>query len=94
VRRKVLGLSEGSSSKAGGSEGPRRDLFSLAVLCAFAPPTYYDSLVYHLALPLRYLQEGRIGFVPYNQYAHFPQNMEMIFRMVSLRGERYLRSTL
>lgn len=51
----------------------------VGVLCAFAPPTYYDSLVYHLALPLRYLQEGRIGFVPYNQYAHFPQNMEMIF---------------
>lgn len=49
------------------------------VLCAFAPPTYYDSLVYHLALPLHYLQEGRIGFVPYNQYAHFPQNMELIF---------------
>ncbi|MBL0058207.1 MAG: glycosyltransferase family 39 protein [Elusimicrobia bacterium] len=48
-------------------------------LAALAPPTYYDSLVYHLALPLRYLQEGRIGFVPYNQYAHFPQNMELIF---------------
>lgn len=48
-------------------------------LAAMSPPTYYDSLVYHLALPLRYLQEGRIGFVPYNQYAHFPQNMEMIY---------------
>ena len=51
----------------------------IGLLAALAPPTYYDSLVYHLALPLRYLQEGRIGFVPYNQYAHFPQNMEMIF---------------
>ena len=52
---------------------------AVGVLAAFAPPTYYDSLVYHLALPLRYLQEGRVGFVPYNQYAHFPQNMELIF---------------
>jgi hypothetical protein len=51
----------------------------LALLCAFAPPTYYDSLVYHLALPAKYLQEGRIGFVPFSQYAHFPQNMEMIY---------------
>lgn len=51
----------------------------LATLCALAPPTYYDSLVYHLALPAKYLQEGRVGFVPYNQYAHFPQYMEMIF---------------
>ncbi len=50
-----------------------------ALLCAFAPPTYYDSLVYHLALPAKYLREGRVGFVPFNQYAQFPQNMEMIF---------------
>lgn len=56
-------------------------LFALAlgILCAFAPPSYYDSLVYHLALPAKYLQEGRVGFVPYNQYAHFPQNMELIY---------------
>jgi len=51
----------------------------LTVLCALAPPTYYDSLVYHLALPAKYLQEGRVGFVPYNHYSHFPQNMELVF---------------
>jgi hypothetical protein len=50
-----------------------------ALICAWAPPTYYDSLVYHLALPEIYLREGRIGFVPYNHYSHFPQNAEMIF---------------
>ncbi len=54
-------------------------VFALGLLCAFAPPTYYDSLVYHLALPAKYLQEGRVGFVPYNHYSHFPQNMEMVF---------------
>jgi hypothetical protein len=54
-------------------------VLGLGLLCAWAPPTYYDSLVYHLALPLRYLQEGRVGFVPFNHYSHFPQNMEMIF---------------
>ncbi|MGQ0644073.1 MAG: ArnT family glycosyltransferase [Elusimicrobiota bacterium] len=54
-------------------------ILSLAVLCALAPPTYYDSVVYHLALPAKYLQEGRVGFVPYNHYSHFPQAMEMIF---------------
>lgn len=54
-------------------------VFGLALLCAMAPPTYYDSLVYHLALPAKYLQEGRVGFVPYNHYSHFPQNAEMIF---------------
>lgn len=61
---------------------------ALAVLCAFAPPSYYDSLVYHLALPAKYLQEGRVGFVPYNQYAHFPQNMEMLYgAFLALAGD-------
>lgn len=54
-------------------------VLGLSLVCAAAPPTYYDSLVYHLALPARYLQEGRVGFVPFNQYAQFPQNMELIF---------------
>jgi len=51
----------------------------VTLLCALAPPTYYDSLVYHLALPAKYLQEGRMAFVPFNHYSHFPQNMEMIY---------------
>ena len=76
---KSMGLSEGPFLEGWGIRGAAAGSVLVAVLCAFAPPTYYDSLVYHLALPLRYLQEGRIGFVPYNQYAHFPQNMEMIF---------------
>jgi hypothetical protein len=59
----------------------------LAALCALAPPTYYDSLVYHLALPAKYLQEGRVGFVPYNHYSHFPQNMEMIFAWFLALGD-------
>ncbi len=59
----------------------------MALLCAFAPPTYYDSLVYHLALPAKYLQEGKIGFIPYNHYSHFPQNMEMIFAWFLALGD-------
>lgn len=51
----------------------------VAVLCALAPPTYYDSLVYHLALPAQYLQSGRMGFIPYNHYSHFPQYAELVF---------------
>lgn len=77
ARREILSDAfEGWGPAAGGLA-----LFALALalLCAFAPPSYYDSLVYHLALPAKYLQEGRVGFVPYNQYAHFPQNMEMLY---------------
>ncbi|HOW28840.1 MAG TPA: glycosyltransferase family 39 protein [Elusimicrobiota bacterium] len=52
---------------------------TLTFLCSMAPPTYYDSLVYHLALPSVYLQNGAITFVPFNHYSHFPQNMELLF---------------
>ena len=71
--------SEGGAAPAGGVGFLALGVFALAFLCAMAPPTYYDSLVYHLALPAKYLQEGRVGFVPYNHYSHFPQNTEMIF---------------
>lgn len=70
----------GRAARPAGFPGPLAlGVLGLGLLCAGAPPTYYDSLVYHLALPLRYLQEGRVGFVPFNHYSHFPQNMEMIF---------------
>ncbi len=62
-------------------------VLATALLCAFAPPTYYDSLVYHLALPAKYLQEGRIGFVPYNHYSHFPQGMEMVYAWFLALGD-------
>ncbi len=62
-------------------------VFGATLLCALAPPTYYDSLVYHLALPAKYLQEGRVGFVPYNHYSHFPQNMEMVFAWFLALGD-------
>lgn len=73
---KDLGRTERPAGLLGALAG---GVLGLGLMCAWAPPTYYDSLVYHLALPLRYLQEGRVGFVPFNHYSHFPQNMEMIF---------------
>jgi hypothetical protein len=51
----------------------------ITFLSSFVPPSYYDSLVYHLALPSLYKNAGKIFFVPFNLYSHFPQNMEMIF---------------
>lgn len=49
------------------------------LLASFAPITYYDSLVYHLALPKIYLQQDRIASVPFNLYSHFPAGVEMLF---------------
>jgi len=67
--------------------GPGRSaLYALAAaalvltgLMCCAPPTHYDSLVYHLALPRIYLMRHALVQVPYNLFSAFPQNMEMIF---------------
>jgi len=59
----------------------------IAFLCALAPPTYYDSITYHLALPAKYIFEGRIFHVPFSIYAHFPQNMEMLFTLSLIVGD-------
>jgi hypothetical protein len=43
------------------------------------PETFYDSLVYHLALPDLYLINHRIIPTPYNVYSGFPALPQMIF---------------
>ncbi|OGS22836.1 MAG: hypothetical protein A2252_06160 [Elusimicrobia bacterium RIFOXYA2_FULL_39_19] len=51
----------------------------LGLLVCFAPPTYYDSLVYHLALPDLYLKNHAITKIAFNLFSNFPQNIEMLF---------------
>lgn len=53
-----------------------------AFTACFSPITYYDSLVYHLALPQNYLIDGKIAGVPYNLYSAFPSLNEMVFLFV------------
>ncbi len=55
-------------------------LFSF--IACFSPITYYDSLVYHLAIPSLYNMDGKISEIPSNLYSYFPQNMEMISLLV------------
>lgn len=54
-------------------------LLGVSLLQALAPPTAWDSLVYHLELPRRYLASGRISFEPDNLFVGFPQLAEMLF---------------
>ncbi len=51
----------------------------LSLLLCFTPITYYDSLVYHLALPLVYEKAGRWVALPELIYSAFPQNLEMLW---------------
>ncbi len=51
----------------------------LSLLIAFAPPTYYDTLVYHYTLPQSYLKAGRWIGQPTLIYSAFPQTMELLW---------------
>ncbi len=59
---------------------------SLSALLSLAPPTAQDALVYHLAVPAKYVEARGICEVPGNFFAYFPQNVEMLFTLALLLG--------
>ena len=55
-------------------------LYAGAVLVVtFAPEIFYDSLVYHLATPAFYVQEGRVAAEPFNLHSASPLLMQMLY---------------
>ena len=48
-------------------------------IVALGPTLFYDSLVYHLALPDLYLRRGAIVPTPLNAYAGIPGGVEMLY---------------
>jgi len=52
---------------------------ALMVLLCFLPPFEYDVLGYHLALPKRWLNMGRIHWTPDHVFSAFPLLAEMFF---------------
>jgi hypothetical protein len=50
----------------------------VALCKALAPVATQDDLMYHLALPRRYVEAHSIGFYPDSTYSLFPQLMEML----------------
>lgn len=61
---------------------------------ALAPVVAQDALVYHLALPARYIQAGRIDYVPESFFAQFPQYLEMLYAWGLLLGGESLAQSL
>jgi hypothetical protein len=60
----------------------------LALTAALLPPTEWDSLVYHLVGPDRYLQAHRLTFDFDNYYLFFPSFVEMLFTAgMALKGD-------
>ncbi len=54
---------------------------ALSLTQLLAPPSGgdYDSLVYHLAVPWRYVRAGRVLELPYDHHSYFPFAFEMLF---------------
>jgi hypothetical protein len=64
-------------------------LISLAAVSALAPPTAWDSLVYHLTGPKLYLEAGRLTHDLDLPYLGFPQAGSMLFLWgMLLAGDR------
>ncbi|MBI3292080.1 MAG: glycosyltransferase family 39 protein, partial [Elusimicrobia bacterium] len=63
-------------------------LLSLNFLGALSPPIFYDTLVYHLAIPRLYAIAGGIVPTPTNLYTGFPFLTEMLYGLsLILSGE-------
>ena len=54
-------------------------LLGIQLLTALAPPTAWDSLMYHLELPRQYLSQGRFHFVEGNYYWGQTQLTEILY---------------
>ncbi len=54
-------------------------LAAAAVMMAFVPELFYDSLVYHLGLPQMYVNEGRLIDTPNVYFSRFPMFMHMLY---------------
>lgn len=66
----------------------------LGLLIAWSPIIYYDSLVYHLALPQAYVQNHRWVGMQELIYSAFPQNMEMLWTLGLLLGNDIIANVM
>jgi len=69
-------------------------LFGAMLLPALAPPIMYDALVYHLALPQRYIEAGRFVYLPEIMYWGMPQTGEMLYTWSMLVGGAQVAAAL
>ncbi len=54
-------------------------VFVGTVFFALLPQCDYDVLEYHLGAPMQYLRLGAVEHLPWNVYASFPENTEMLY---------------
>ncbi len=59
---------------------------SIAAISIFAPPTSWDAVVAHLALPAQYLGLGRIAALEGNTYSGYPHLMHALYTYAYAAG--------
>lgn len=64
------------------------------LISAFASPTEWDVLVYHLALPKLYWAQGRIQEIPWLMDSHFPHLMAALYVLPLSIGQDNLAALL
>jgi hypothetical protein len=64
-------------------------IFGCALLITLAPPLQFDALVYHLALPKLYLEQGRVGYVAELTHWGFPQLAHMLMTWAGALGNQH-----
>jgi hypothetical protein len=64
-------------------------------LCGtMTPEIFYDSLVYHLALPKLYLLHGRVAVLPHNIFSGTPQSVQLLYGLCLSVSDEKLASLL
>ena len=53
-------------------------VLATSFLACLPPPTWFDSLEYHLAIPASYVLEGRLVEMPDNFFSHLPHAGELV----------------
>ncbi len=56
--------------------------FILLILKSFEPKFLWDSLVYHLKIPIYYIEHGGIKAIPYFLYSNMPHNIEIFYTLI------------
>lgn len=59
-------------------------VLALALLQSLLPPTAHDALCYHLYIPKRFVEEGRIAYFPYLVNSLFPFLIQMHYTLALL----------
>jgi len=57
---------------------------------ALVPPTGYDELAYHLAIPKIYIRHHSIVYIPYILQSNWPLNTEMLFTLSMLVANEHV----